>query len=204
MYLLQILLYSSSFADEACFQFPREQGLATLLRTGDFSVKAQTRSQAKLAPVIEAVDGSVRATGAIEYRPGDFSRHRHSTTKCEDLMEKWHISKKCTKKMMQCTRQEGTRSAKVPLACQYPTGNDHNKFNRLDGRRFADVFFNSVISTGSYKCAIIIYSGEFCWTMPLTTKKHVDKDIVVFCNRVGIMKWLTTDGAKEFIERMWF
>ena len=36
--------------------------------------------------------------------------------------------------------------------------------------------------------------------MPLTTKKHVDKAIMVFCNRVGIMKWLTTDGAKEFIE----
>ena len=66
-------VYSSSFADEACFQFPREQGLATLLRTGGFSVKTQTRSQAKLVPVVEqAVDESVRA---IEYRPEDFSKH---------------------------------------------------------------------------------------------------------------------------------
>ena len=83
---------------------------------------------------------------------------------------------------------------------QDPTGNDHNKFNRLDGRWHADVFFNSVISTGGYKCAIIIYSGEFCWTMPLISKKHVDKVIEIFCYHVGIMKWLTNNGAKEFIE----
>ena len=42
-------------------------------------MNAQTRSQAKLAPVIaEAVDESVRATRSIEYCPSDFSKHRHS------------------------------------------------------------------------------------------------------------------------------
>ena len=98
-------------------------------------MKAQTRSQAKLAPVVEeAVDESVRATRDIEYRPDDFSKNRHCLMKCEDLMEKWHISKKCAEKTMQCTCQEGTRSAMIPLARQYSTGNDHNKFNRLDGR----------------------------------------------------------------------
>ena len=61
--------------------------------------------------------------------------------------------------------------------------------------------FNSVVSKGGHTCAIIIYSGEFCWTMPLTSKVHVDKAIEIFCNSVGLMKWLTTDGAKEFIEK---
>ena len=93
-------------------------------------MNAQTRSQAKLAPVIaEAVDESVRATRSIEYRPEDFSKTRHCLMKTEDLMEKWNLSKKCAEKTMQCTRQEGTRCAKYPLARQYQTGNDRNKFN---------------------------------------------------------------------------
>ncbi len=196
-------VYSTSFADEACLHFPHEQGLATLMRTGGFKVMAQTRSQAKLAPVIEeAVDESVRATRRIEYRPEDFSKTRHSLMKIEDLMEKWNISKKCAEKTMRCTRQEGTRSAKFPLARQYRTGNDHNKFNQLDGDWYADVFFNSVISSDGHTCAVIFYSGEFCWTMPLRTKKDVAKAIKIFCREIGIMKRLTTDGAKEFAESM--
>ena len=152
-------------------------------------MKAQTRSRAKLAPAVDgAVDESVCATRAIEYRPGDFSKHRHSKMKCEDLMEKWHLSKKSAKKAMQHTRQEGTRSTKISLARQYPSGHDHNRFNRLDGEWYADVFFNSVASTAGHICTIIIYSGEFCWTMPLTTKSHVDKAIELFCHRVGIMR----------------
>ena len=56
---------------------------------------AQTRSQAKLAPAIdEAVDELVRTKHSVTYRPDDFSKHRHSTLKAEDLMEKWHLSKK--------------------------------------------------------------------------------------------------------------
>ena len=37
--------------------------------------------------------------------------------------------------------------------------------------------------------------------MSLHSKSNVDKAIVEFCYRVGIMKWLTTDAAKEFISR---
>ena len=120
--------------------------------------------------------------------------------KCEDLMDKLHLSKKSTEKTMQHTHQEETHSAAMPLACQYPTGHDHNKFNCLDGKWYANVFFNSAASTGGHICDLIIYSGEFCWTKCLTTKADVDKDIIIFCYRVGIMRWLTTDGTKEFIE----
>ena len=175
-------VYSSSFADEVTSVYPHPQGLATLLRTGGFSVKAQTRSQAMLAPAVaDAVDELVRATCSIEYHPNDFSKHRHCQMKCEDLEKKWHISKKSAEKTMQHTCQEGTRNAPMPLARQYPTGHDRNHFNHLDGKWYTDVFFNSVASTGGYSCALLVYSGKFCWTQCLTTKADVDKAIELFC-----------------------
>ena len=116
-------------------------------------------------------------------------------------MEKWHLSKKSAENTLQHTRQEGTRHAVMPLALQYPTSHDRNRFNRLDGHWCADVFFNSIEGIGRYKCALLVYSGEFCWTMSLHSKSDVDKAIVEFCYQVGIMRWLTTDAANEFIGR---
>ena len=194
-------VYSSSFSDKASAAYPRDTSVSTLLRTGGFQIgKATTRAQAKLAPAIdEAVDESVRAKRSVTYRPDDFSKHRHSMLKAEDLMEKWHLSKKSADKTLQHTRQEGTRHAKMPLARQYVSGHDHNQFNRLDGHWYADVLFNSVEGIGGYTCALLIWSGEFCWTLNLHSKSEVDKGIIKFCYRVGIMGLLTTDGANEFI-----
>ena len=96
-------------------------------------------------------------------------------------MEKWHLSKKSAENTLQHTRQEGTRHAVMPLARQYPTGHDRNRFNHLDGHWYADIFFNYIEGIGDYKYALLVYSGEFCWTMSLHSKSDVDKAIVDFC-----------------------
>ena len=127
----------------------------------------------------------------------------------EELMSKFHIGPKTAEKTLQHTRQDGTRHAKFPLSRQYPTGHDHNRYNRLDGEWYADVFFNSTTSTEGHTCALVIYNGEFCWTKPLMSKSEVGKVARLFSNRVGMMDILYVDGAPEFIGkkcefRQWF
>ena len=80
-----------------------------------------------------------------------------------------------------------------------PTGHDHNIYNWLDGEWYADVFFNSTMSTEGHTCALVIYSGERCWTKPPLSKSDVGIAACIFSPHIGVMRHLTTDGAPEFI-----
>ena len=97
----------------------------------------------------------------IEYNPSDFAKHCHCVMSKEEVMTKFHVGPKTAEKTLQHTRKDGTRHVKFPLSRQYPTGHDHNRYNQLDGDWYADVFFNSAMSTEGHTCALVIYNGEY-------------------------------------------
>ena len=74
------------------------------------------------------------------YCPGDFSKTRHGNVTQEDLMIKWNLSRKATDKTLQHTCQAGTRHSTMPLSRQFSTGLKHNRYNRLKGIWYCDVF----------------------------------------------------------------
>lgn len=74
---------------------------------------------------------------------GKFSKscHGHTMTK-EELVPKWCIGPKTAEKAFSHTHQAGTRHSNHPFSHQFSTGFNHNRWNRLKGAWYADVFFN--------------------------------------------------------------
>ena len=207
---------SSSFADQVSALYPREPGLTSLLRKGGFQVKSATRrvdmeqtarinkvitrSMAFKAPARDkSLDDAMTDQTNRVYRPGDFSKTRHGNVTQQDIMSKWNLSRKAAEKTLEHTRQAGTRHSNMPLTRQFPGGLNHNRYNRLKGNWYCDVFFNSVKSVDGHTCAAIFYNGEYAFAKPLTTKEHVWAAAYVFVPRVGMPEHLITDGAGEYV-----
>mmetsp|Transcript_12116 Transcript_12116/g.18275 ORF Transcript_12116/g.18275 Transcript_12116/m.18275 type:complete len:202 (-) Transcript_12116:1557-2162(-) len=130
----------------------------------------------------------------LEFRVSQFPKDRHSCMTKEELMHKWQLGPKTAEQTMLHTRQQGTHHATFPLSRMYPTGHNHNRFPRLRGHWYANVF----TVDGETNC-LIIYNGDFVFTRPmLSTKQELGNADRDFATWVGMPDHLTTNAANYF------
>ena len=198
--------FGNSFYDAALNFDSSEDDLTAYFRHGGFSVACDTRKGKTVRwddqEASSKEDDSEKELSRMEFRASQFPKDRHSRLTKEELMRKWRIGSKTAEQTMLHTRQQGTRHASFPLSRMYPTGRDHNRFQRLSGHWYGDVMFTKAKSVHQETCSLIVYNTEFIWPRPMTT---IAAELGIagknFATWIGMPEHLTTDAASSFIGR---
>ena len=197
----------SMFLHDAVLELDNcDSDLTCFLRIGGFSTntdsrKGKTVTWADQQPSVNEDEPVEEQMSRIEFRASQFPKDRHSRLTKEELMKKWRIGPKTAELTLRHTRQQGTRHASFPLARQYPTAHDHNRFSRLTGHWYADVMFPKCKSVHGDTCTLVMYNTEFVWPRPMQTQQELEDAGSQFATMVGMPEYLTTDGAATFIGR---
>ena len=87
------------------------------------------------------------------------TKSRHSEIKAHELALCWGMGIETAERTIQATTQLGVRSAIHPLHCRYRTKQLQYRYNWLNMKLYADVFFSSVPSVSGNTCGVIFVNN---------------------------------------------
>ena len=132
------------------------------------------------------------------------TKSRHSEIKAHELALCWGIGIKTAERTFKATTQLGVQSAIHPLHCRYRTKQLQYRYNRLNTKLYADVFFLSVPSLLGNTCGLIFVNNlGFLHIVPMKSKSQAGNALTEFFEDKGVPTVLHTDGAKEFTQGRW-
>lgn len=131
------------------------------------------------------------------------SKKRHTNITPEDLSSRWHIGVKQAQRTLDCTTQNYTRSALLPLSRRYR--NDRMFYRRILNHQFAaDLYMARTKSLHGNTCAYLFaHKCGFAQVYPQTSKESAQAadSLRQFSTDFGIPRKLIVDGALEQVGR---
>ena len=132
------------------------------------------------------------------------TKSRHSEIKARELALCWGTGIEAVERTLKATTQLGVQSAIHPSHCRYRTKQLQYRYNWLNMKLYADVFFLSVPSLSGNTCGVIFvnYLG-FLHIVPMKSKSQAGNALTEFFEDKGVPTVMHTDGAKEFTQGHW-
>ena len=132
------------------------------------------------------------------------TKSRHSEIKAHELALCWGIGIKTAERTLKATTQLGIQSAIHPLHHRYRTKQLQYRYNWLNTKLYADVFFSSVPSMSGNTCGVIFVNNlGFSHIVPMKSKSQAGNALTEYFEDKGVPKVMHTDGAKEFMKGCW-
>ena len=132
------------------------------------------------------------------------TKSRHSEIKAHELVLCWGIGIKTAERTLKATTQLGIQSAIHPLHRRYRTKQLQYRYNRLNTRLYAHVFFSSVPSMSGNTCGVIFVNNPgFLHIVPMKSKSQAGNTLTEFFEDKGVPTIVHTDGAREFTQGCW-
>ena len=132
------------------------------------------------------------------------TKRQHSEIKAHELVHCWGIGIKTAERTLNATTQLGIQSAIHPLHCRYRTKQLQYRYNQLNTKPYADVFFLSVPSLSGNTCGVIFVNNlGFSHIVPMKSKSEAGNALTEFFEDKGVPTIMHTDGAKEFTQGRW-
>ena len=133
------------------------------------------------------------------------TKSRHSEIKAHELALCWGIGIKTAERTLKATTQLGVQSAIHPLHRRYRTKQLQYRYNRLNTRLYADVFFSSVPSLSGNTCGVIFVNNlGFSHIVPMKSKSQAGNALTEFFEDKEVPTVLHTDGTKEFVAPIFY
>ena len=105
---------------------------------------------------------------------------------------------------LKATTQLGVQSAIHPLHYRYSTKQLQYRYNQLNTRLYADVFFLSVPSLLGNTCGVIFVNNlGFLHIVPMVSKSQAGNALTAVFEGKEVPTVMHTDGAKELTQGCW-
>ena len=115
------------------------------------------------------------------------TKSRHSEIKAHELALCWGIGIEIAERTLKGTTQLGVQSAIPPLNCRYRMKQLQYRYNRLNTRLYADVFFLSVPSLSSNTCReIFVNNLRFLHIVPMKSKSQAGNALTEYFEDKGV------------------
>ena len=109
------------------------------------------------------------------------TKSRHSEIKAHELALRWGIGIKTAERTLKATTQLGVQSAIHPLHRRYRTKQLQYRYNWLNTKLYADVFFSSVPSLSGNTCGVIFVNNlGFSHIVPMKSKSQEGNALTEF------------------------
>ena len=116
----------------------------------------------------------------------------------------WGIGITTAERTLKATTQLGEQRATHPLHCRYRTKQLQYRYNWLNTKLYANVFFSSVPLLSGNTCGVIFVNNlGFSHIVPMKSKSQAGNALTEYFEVKGVPTVMHTDGAKEFMKGHW-